>query len=203
VPALLLCFLAAPAGAVNPAVGLDAGYVFRSQTDGRSHGAGAAAFLDVPLPLWPRSPLGVRAELLSLGFGGSEDVPATLGLLGGALSLLYSFDDSDLVALGSVGPLAGLVVDGPVTEAQAGVLVTLGVAFPVAPAARLQARVLVPAPLAGPGGWWTPGQRVLDDGSPVAFPLQAGFQLGIALDLEGLFALAADGVGPEGLVPQP
>lgn len=191
--AMAVALFAAPARAVDLGVGLDAGYAFRSQADDRNHGAAADLFLDVPLPLWPRSPLGLRAEVLTLGFAGSDTAPATLGLFAGALSLVYAFDDTDVLALAAVGPLAAAAADAGPLEIHAGVLASIGVRFPVAEAASVEARVLAPALLSGPRGLTPPGQPVHEDGTLVAFPLQAAVTFGITIDLEDAFALAGGG----------
>lgn len=193
VAALAVQLAAAPARAVDLGVGLDAGYAFRSQADDRNHGAAADLFVDVPLPLWPRSPLGLRAEMLTLGFAGSDIAPATLGLFAGALSLVYAFDDTDVLALAAVGPLAAAASDAGPVEIHAGVLASIGVRFPVAEGASVEARVLAPALLSGPRGLTPPGQSQHDDGTLVAFPLQAAVTFGITVELEDVFALAGGG----------
>lgn len=201
--AVVALAVASPAGAVELAAGVDAGYAFRSSADHRNHGAVAAVRVDVPLPLWPRSPLGLRPELFALGLGGSDEAPRNLGLFAGALSLVYAFDDTEVEALAAVGPMAGLVVDGDAAEAQVGALASIGLGLPVGDAGRLEARVMLPAPLWGPRGTALPAQDTYADGSAVALPLQACFMIGFVVDLEAALHLAGEGVGPEGMLPSP
>ncbi len=158
---------------------MDAGYAFRSQPDGRNHGAAAAAYLDIPLP----GPFALRPEGLLLGFGGLDAAPSPLGLFAGALSLVYSFDDTDVQALAAVGPLAGVSVAGGPPELRAGALASLGLRLPVADFAGLEARVALPLVLYGPKGLSLPGQPAFADGSPVDFPLQTAFFIGATFDL--------------------
>lgn len=189
-----------PAHAEGVSAGLGAGYTFRSQGDGRNHGAGAQLFLDVPLP----GPFAVRPELVSLGFQGASpatdpadlDVrnPQSLGFLAGALSLVYSFDDSDLEALASVGPLAGVSVERSFAM-HGGLLAAIGVRIPVAGAASLDVEVSSPFVILGPKGVTAPGQSAYADGTLVELPLQALFSIGLVVDVEALFAGASSGAG--------
>lgn len=173
--------------------GLGAGYAFRSQVDGRNHGAGARLFLDVPLP----GPFALRPELLSLGFQGAAPAPdaadvavrnpQSLGFVAGALSIVYSFDDSDLEALASVGPLAGVSLERSFAM-HAGLLAGIGLRVPVAGAASLDVQVSSPVVIVGPKGITAPGQGGYADGTLVELPLQALFSLGLVVDVEALFA---------------
>jgi hypothetical protein len=87
----------------------------------------------VPLP----GPLAVRPEVLTLAWN-------KLGLFAGALSLVYSFDDTSVQALASLGPLAGVAADSKPAFA-AGALASLGLRLPVSDVVRIEARVALPA----------------------------------------------------------
>ena len=141
-------------------------------------------FLDVPLP----GAFAVRPELISLGFGASKAAPHSLGLFAGALSLVYSFDDSEVQCLAAVGPLAGISVDDAAVGFRGGLLAAIGLRFAVAKAIDIEAKVSLPVVLYGPKGVSTPGQRAFADGSAVDFPLQTMFQLGVAVDLAAAVA---------------
>lgn len=168
--------------------GLSAGYAFRSQSDGRNHGAGAQVFVDIPLP----GPFALRPELISLGFQGSEANPQSLGFFAGALSLAYSFDDSDLEAVASVGPLAGVSIERSFAM-HGGLLAGIGIRTPVTSAASLDVEVSSPFVVVGAKGITFPGQTAYLDGTPVELPLQVLFSIGLVVDIEALFAAAEAG----------
>lgn len=161
-----------------------AGYAFRSAGDGRAHGAAASLGLDIPLA----GAFALRPEGLVLAFGESRAAPSSLSLLGGALSLVYRFDDTDARALVAVGPLGGASVDGGAVELVAGAQASLGLRFPVLPAVDVEARVALPLVLWTPRGGATPGSPTLGDGSSHPWPLQTSFSLGISVDAGALLS---------------
>jgi hypothetical protein len=195
VNALMMVVLANPARADGPTVALAAGYTFRSQIDGRQHGVAALASADSPS--W--GPLALRADVLALWIPGADrddEDPfanrADLALAGGALSLVYRFDETDVRALAAVGPLAALSVDGDAAALRAGALASAGLRFPILPGVDVEGRLLLPVLLYGPEGFTAPIDRANPDGTLAAWPLQFSFLLGVALDPVALFASLAD-----------
>lgn len=182
--AALLC---GPARA-ETALAAQAGYAFRSHQDGRNHGANASIAVDIPV----LGPVSLRPEGFVLGFGGSDETPASLALAGCALSLVYRIDDLDVRAHIAGGPLAGLSVEGSRTALRAGALLALGLRFPVLHGIDLEAKVGLPVVAFGPLGIVPPGVFELADGTPYDFPLQATFALGFAVDPFALLAGAAE-----------
>lgn len=159
---------AGAAHATEFVAGLDAGYAFRASSDGNNHGAGADAFVDVPIP----GPLAVRPEVFTLAWN-------KVGLFAGALSLVYSFDDSSVQALASVGPLAGIAADTKPALAL-GALAALGLRLPVNDVVRIEARVALPAMLYSPSPSFTPAQN------SAPFVPVTTFSFGVAFDFGAL-----------------
>lgn len=108
--------------------------------------------------------------------------------MGGALSLVYRFDDTDARALVAVGPLGAASVDGDAVELVAGALASLGLRFPVLPGVDVEARVALPLVLWTPRGAAAPGSPTLGDGSNHPWPLQTSFSLGVSVDAGALLA---------------
>lgn len=181
---LLAAALASGPAAAVPEASLLGGYAFRSAPDGRAHGAAASISVDVPLT----SAFALRPEAFALGFNGSATTPASLALLGAALSLAYRFDDTDARAVVAVGPLGGVSLEGETVAIRAGALASLGLRFPLLEALDLEARVALPLVLWGPRGFSTPGTTTFDDGSANDFPLQTTFSIGVSVDAGALFS---------------
>lgn len=101
-------------------------------------------------------------------------------MFAGALSLVYSFDDSSVQALASAGPLAGVAADSKPAFAL-GALASLGLRLPISDAVRIEARVALPAVLYSASPSFTPGQNAL-----VPFVPVTTFSFGVAFDLGAL-----------------
>jgi hypothetical protein len=181
---MLAALGAGRAGALEWSAGVDAGYTFRLAPDGRNHGAVAGVFGEIPLP----AALALRPEVFALAFGPSAAAPHNLTLSAAALSLAYSFDDTEIQAIASVGPFVGLSSDGSANAVRLGALASLGLRVPVASFASLEAKVGVPQVLTGPHGITPIAQAQYSDGTAVDFPLETTFQIGVALDLEALLS---------------
>ena len=167
----------------GPGVSLLGGYTFRSAADDRQHGVGAAATLESP----SLGALALRLDGLALWVPGStRDEPGTiardLSLVGGALSLTYRFDDADIEALLSAGPLVGVALDGDAAGPWGGALVGLGLRFPVLDIADVEARLLLPVTVYSVGSVVPPLARTTGDGTPLPWPLQVAFLVGVHLD---------------------
>jgi hypothetical protein len=126
------------------ALGVGAGYAFRLSNDGRNHGGAAHLYGDVPL-VWDFA-LRIEADLMA--WGGSPDVDRPIMRAFVAPSLLYAFDDTEAVALVGVGGFgwSEVEIDDPQPPAVfgAGVLVTLGVRFPLWAGVDVEAAIRVP-----------------------------------------------------------
>lgn len=138
------------------ALGLGAGYGFRPHPDGRNHGGTAHLYGDIPLAFG----FGVRPEVLGFAYGPSLDVERPLAHPMAAASLVYAFDDTDAVAVVGVGGFVGLPLDLGREDAaaasplgaplSAGVLLSLGLRFPLVPGVRVEAGIRVPFALVEP-----------------------------------------------------
>ncbi len=169
---------------------LDAGYGFRSQMDGRNHGAGALLAFDTPALL---GPLSARVDLMTLTvFGASGSRPRDnrdpLTLLAAAPCVAYLVDEGDVQALFSLGPLLGGTLDGGARDWSAGALVGLGLRLPITPSISGEARLLLPVVLWDRGAVTPPIERVQGDGSLSRWPLQAMFLAGVVFDPLALLA---------------
>jgi len=137
------------------ALALGAGYALRVHEDERSHGAAAQAGLEVPLA-W-----GFGVDLLGygMGWGPTPDVPSPLGLVGGAASLLYAFDDTDNVALVGIGPTVAAGLEQTesgeivVTSPYVGAMLELKLRMPLGFATGVEAIIRAPIYLFGPDGF--------------------------------------------------
>lgn len=160
------------------AVGARAAYAFRPHVDGRSHGAAAQVYVDVPV--W--GPFALRLEGQGAAWGASVTTPTPIALGGGALQLLYSFDETDTEAIVGVGPFVGASIDGEQGYApvpRGGVALALSLRMPLLRAAAVEVHVGVPFVLVGPTGL-----ELADvaGAPPRAFPFVVSLGLGLAIE---------------------
>lgn len=188
-----------PAPDVAPfALGVSAGYAFRPDEDGRSHGGAAELYADVPI----FGPFAARASGFGLGFGATADVQAGLGLTGLGLSLVYALDETDVVALFEAGPFVGLGGEiGEATEPPAlyaGALLGLGLRFALTEVFRVEAAVRLPYVAWGPAGVALPPP--VGEDREVLFPLQVTATLGLVIAPGALVEAALAGRDPLSLL---
>ena len=126
------------------AFGVGAGYAFRLSDDGRNHGGAGHLYGDVPL-VWDFA-LRIEGDVMAWGASPDVDRPILRALV--APSLIYAFDDTEAVALVGVGGFgwSEVEIDDPQPPAVfgAGVLVSLGVRFPLWAGVDLEGTIRVP-----------------------------------------------------------
>lgn len=163
-------------------VGVGVGYAFKSvnaDVDDRAHGVAADVVVDSPPLLFG---FGLRGEGLALAWPSTSKVPQALGVFGGGGALTWSFDETAVDALASIGGVAVAVVDGGASVVTFAPTIGLLLRFPLTEAAHVDARVLVPF--------------VVDD----RFGLAAAATLGISVSPDVVVQAALEGRSPLSLL---
>lgn len=175
---------------------LSAGYALRVHEDGRSHGAAAQADVELPLA-WG---FGLEALGYGMGWGPSEDTASPLGLFGGALNLIYAFDDTDTAAIIGIGPTYAVGLwqteqDELLYAQYAGAMLELRLRMPLGRATGAEAVVRAPIYLWGPEGFAMRAPFGNDRSAAGMFPSQFSLSVGLAFEPMAFFDEAAAGTG--------
>lgn len=164
---------------------LGVGYGFRPHEDGRNHGGSAHLYGDLPLAFG----FGLRPEILGFAYAPSLEVERPLAHPMAAASLIYAFDDTEAVAVVGVGGFVGMPLDfgrddelASALPLSGGVLLSLGLRFPVLPGVRVEAGIRLPITLVE-----LPSEP---EGAGAALRTQIGLSGGLVLVPEELWTSA-------------